>query len=324
MTDPAPLHRVVPAKDSGVRLDVFLAGQPEVQNRSQARRMIDNGLVEVPGHRVRPGLNLDAELTVTFRRDVQEVVDPLKPELPVPEISLLYDDPDICAILKPVGIAAHPPDGRHRPAHTVASWAQERFGDLPSVDDAKRPGIVHRLDRETSGVMLLAKTQVALDFLKAQFRDRTAEKEYHCIVYGAPRFQSDWIEHAIGTDRKHPERMAVVNDGGRASSTYYEVVERFDGFSHVMCRPKTGRTHQIRVHMTSIGHSLVGDKVYRSRRRQHDSLPEGAPDPGRHCLHALRLTVPHPLTQEPLVIEAPMADDMELLLAWLQQNRPAK
>lgn len=324
MADIEPLHRVVPPRDSGVRLDVFLAGQPEVQNRSQARRMIDLGLVDVPGHRVRPGLNLGAELTVTFQLDEKVIVDALSPDLPVPEIPLLYDDPDLCAINKPVGIAAHPPDGRHRPVHTVASWAKDKFGELPTVPDADRPGIVHRLDRDTSGVMVLAKTQVAFDFLKAQFRERTAEKEYHCIVYGVPRFHSDWIERSIGSDRKHPERMTVVPEGGRESSTYYEVVERFDGFAHVLCRPKTGRTHQIRVHMTAIGHSLVGDKVYLSRRRQHDSLPVEAPDPGRHCLHALRLTVPHPLTQERLVIEAPMADDIELLLAWLRENLAAK
>lgn len=286
--------------------------------------MIDLGLVQVAGHRVRPGLNLDAETEVTFTLEPDSDVDPLAPDLPVPEIELLYDDPDLCAINKPVGIAAHPPEGRHRPAHTVASWARHRFGELPTVSDADRPGIVHRLDRETSGVMLVAKTQVAFDFLKAQFRERTAEKEYHCIVYGEPRFQSDWIERNIGVDQKHPERMTVVQEGGRESSTYYEVVEQFDGYAHVLCRPKTGRTHQIRVHMTAIGHSLVGDRVYRSRRQQHRGIPDGAPDPGRHCLHALRLTVPHPLTHEPLRIESPMAADMEQLLAWLRANRSVK
>jgi 23S rRNA pseudouridine1911/1915/1917 synthase len=325
MADNEPLHRIVPARDSGIRLDVFLAGLKEIANRSQARRMIDLGLVEIEGQqRVRPGLNIDGEMSIKFTLEPHVNVDTLAPDLPVPEISLLYDDPDLCAINKPVGIAAHPPDGRHRPVHTVASWARHRFGELPTVPDAVRPGIVHRLDRETSGVMLVAKTQVAFDFLKTQFRERTAEKEYHCIAYGVPRFHSDWIERNIGTDAKHPERMTVLEDGGRESSTYYEVVEEFDGFSHILCRPKTGRTHQIRVHMTAIGHSLVGDRVYRSRRQQHVGIPEGAPDPGRHCLHALRLTVPHPLTHDPLVIESPMAADMELLLAWLRENRPAK
>jgi 23S rRNA pseudouridine1911/1915/1917 synthase len=320
----APLIRTVSPLDAGVRLDVFLAQQPEVTTRSQARRMLDQGLVEVPDHRVRPGLTLEAGQQVRFSLDPTEARDPLQPDLPLPEIRTLYDDPDLCAIDKPVGIAAHPPEGRHRPAHTVASWARATYGELPTAPDADRPGIVHRLDRDTSGVMLVAKSQLAFDFLRAQFRDRTAEKEYRCIVYGEPRFQSDWIDRAIATDPKQPDRMAVVQEGGRESSTYYEILERFDGFCHVLCRPKTGRTHQIRVHMTSIGHSLVGDRVYRSRRRQHDQLPREAPSPGRHCLHARQLTVPHPVTQQPMTIEAPMPSDLEQLLAWLREHRPAR
>ena len=307
-----------------MRLDVFLAKQPEVANRSRARRMLDRGLVEVDGHRVRPGLTLEPGVTVVFTLDPDELVDPLQPELPVPELPKLYDDSDVCAIDKPAGIAAHPPDGRHRPAHTVASWAKATFDGLPTVDDAERPGIVHRLDRETTGVMLVAKSQLAFDALRTQFKDRAVEKEYRCIVYGEPRFQSDWIERAIGTDPKHPERMAVVQGGGRDSSTYYEILERFDGFCYVLCRPKTGRTHQIRVHMTSIGHSLVGDRVYRSRRRQHDRLPPEAPAPRRHCLHARQLTLTHPVTQQPMTIEAPMPSDIEELLAWLREHRQAR
>ena len=313
--------RTVQQRDAGARLDVFLASQPEIATRSQARRLLDAGLVEVAEQRVRPGLTLDAGAQVVFQLDPADAADPLLPDLPLPEIRSLYDDPDLCAIDKPAGIAAHPPEGRHKPAHTVASWAAATFGALPSVDDAVRPGIVHRLDRDTSGVMLVAKSRVAFDALRAQFRDREVAKEYRCLVYGEPRFQSDWIERAIGTDPKHPERMAVVQQGGRDASTYYEVLERFDGFSHVLCRPKTGRTHQIRVHMTSIGHSLVGDRVYRSRRRQHDRLPDEAPAASRQCLHARELTVSHPVTQQPMTVEAPMPNDFEQLLAWLRQHR---
>jgi 23S rRNA pseudouridine1911/1915/1917 synthase len=288
--------------------------------------MLDGGLVRVAeeGLRVRPGLVLEAGLEVRFELDPDETADPLKPDLPLPEVRILYDDPDVCAIDKPVGLAAHPADGRHRPAHTVASWAQATLGDLPTVEDADRPGIVHRLDRDTSGVMLIAKSQLAFDTLRANFRDRAVDKEYRCIVYGTPRFHSDWIERAIGSDPRHPERMTVVSEGGRASATYYEILERFDGFSYVMARPKTGRTHQIRVHMTSIGHSLIGDRVYRSRRRQHDQLPPEAPAPGRHCLHARMLTAPHPVTQQPMTVEAPLTADMEQLLAWLREHRPER
>ena len=324
MTSSSRCEKTVSPTDAGIRLDVFLANQPEVPGRSAARRLIDAGAVEVPGQRVRPGLALTADQVVRFALDELHVADPLAPDLPLPDIRLLFDDAALAAIDKPAGIAAHPPEGRHQPAHTVASWARARFGELPSVIEAERPGIVHRLDRETTGVMLVAKTELAFTSLRAQFRDRLAQKEYRCIVFGEPRFHSDYIERAISVDARHPERMTVVDAGGRDSSTYYEVVERFDGFAHVLCRPKTGRTHQIRVHMTSIGHSLVADRVYRSRRRQHDSLPSDAPDPGRQCLHARCLTVTHPATQAQLTIEAPLPNDMEALLAWLREHRPAR
>lgn len=324
MALPERSERTVQAADAGVRLDVFLANQPEVQGRRRARELIERGLVEVPGQRVRPGLALGATQVVRFAVDAAPEADPLAPDLPLPDVRVLYEDDVVCAIDKPAGLAAHPPEGRHVPAHTVASWARARFGELPSAADVERPGIVHRLDRDTTGVMLIARTETAFASLRAQFHDRRAQKEYRCVVYGEPRFQSDWIERPIGADPRHPERMAVVEDGGRESATYYEVVERFDGFAHVRCLPKTGRTHQIRVHMTSIGHSLVGDRTYRSRRRQHDALPGGAPDPGRQCLHALQLTIAHPATDAPTTFEAPLPRDFEQLLAWLRTHRPPR
>jgi 23S rRNA pseudouridine1911/1915/1917 synthase len=172
--------------------------------------------------------------------------------------------------------------------------------------------------------MVIAKTEVAMEFLRLQWKERVVEKEYRAVVFGEPRFQSDWIEKAIAPDPRHPDRMTVVDEGGRASSTYYEIVERFAGFAHVRCLPKTGRTHQIRVHLTSIGHSLVGDRVYRSRSRQHDALPAEAPDPRRQCLHALALELPHPVTQERMRFEAPLPADIAALLAWLRAHHPAR
>ena len=315
-----PLVRTVGPADDGIRLDVYLANQPEIGTRPRAKDLIDAGAVEVEGHRVRPGLFLAVGQQVRFRPADAAPRDPLDPGAPLPEIRVLYDDASLCAIDKPCGIAAHPPEDRRFAEHTVASWAKARFGDLPWADNPNRPGIVHRLDRDTSGVMVVAKTQQAFDFLRAQFKVRAAQKEYRCVVYGEPRFASDWIEKAIATDPRHPDRMTVVDEGGRESSTFYEVLERFGDFAHVRCRPRSGRTHQIRVHMTAIGHSLVGDRLYRSRLRQHDRLPEGAPDPGRHCLHALRLGLSHPQTEELIEFEAPLPADFEALLQWLRRR----
>jgi 23S rRNA pseudouridine1911/1915/1917 synthase len=316
--------RTVSASQAGIRLDAFLASQPEVGGRTLARRLVEEGRVSVAGRRARPGLFLAAEESVEFRMVPAQAFDPLAPDLPLPEVAVLFDDAMLCAIDKPVGLAAHPPEDRQVRQHTVASWARARFGELAAPAGNDRPGIVHRLDRDTSGVMVLGKTVASFEGLRAQFRARTVQKEYRCIVYGEPRFQSDWIERPIAPDPSKPDRMTVVEEGGRESSTYYEIIERFDGFAYVRCRPKTGRTHQIRVHMTSIGHSLVGDRTYRSRLRQHDALPPGAPNPGRQCLHAFRLSLQHPLTEEPLEFEAPLPDDIRSLLEWLRLHRRAK
>jgi 23S rRNA pseudouridine1911/1915/1917 synthase len=317
----ATLHtRTVSAAEAGLRLDVFLGNQPEVGGRAFGKHLIELGRVTVAGARAKPGLYLEAEQVVTFEVDVAAVRDPLAPDLPLPSVRVLYDDAWLCAIDKPPGLAAHPSEDKSVVAHTVASWARATYGELPSAPDVVRPGIVHRLDRDTSGVMVIAKTEPAMEFLRLQFKERVAQKEYRCVVFGEPRFQSDWIQRAIAADPRHPDRMTVVDEGGRESSTFYEVVERFAGFAHVRCRPKTGRTHQIRVHMTSIGHSLVGDRIYRSRARQHDQLPAGAPHPGRQCLHALRLELPHPATGERLQFEAPLPADLQALLAWLRAH----
>jgi 23S rRNA pseudouridine1911/1915/1917 synthase len=320
LTKAEPLTRTVGPGVEPIRLDVFLASQPEVGSRVAARRLVDQGHVVVEGQRVKPGLFLAAGQRVTFT--VQPATDPLAPDQPLPEVRVLYEDASLCVIDKPAGLAVHPPEDKVFREHTVASWAKARYGELPTADDALRPGIVHRLDRDTSGVMVLARTAPAMEFLRAQWKARTVAKEYRCIVWGEPRFQSDWIERPIAMDPRHPDRMTVVDEGGRESSTYYEVVERFAGFAHVRCRPKTGRTHQIRVHMTSIGHSLVSDRVYRSRSRQHDALPAGAPDPLRQCLHALRLALNHPQTSEPIEFEAELPADFVRLLAWLREHRP--
>ena len=310
--------RVATAEDLGCRVDAFLAAQPEVASRAAARRLLDAGRVTVAGRRVKPAATLAPGDEVAFQVLVDALRDPLAPDLPLPDVPILYDDAEVCVIDKPAGLAAHPPEDPNVVAHTVASWARARFGDLPSPPDVDRPGFVHRLDRDTTGVMVLAKTATAMAALRMQWKERLVEKEYRCVVFGEPRFQSEWIDKAIAADPRQPDRMTTVEEGGRESSTFYEVVERFGAFAHVRCLPKTGRTHQIRVHMTSIGHSLVGDRVYRAQKRQHDRLPPGAPPMPRQALHARALAFTHPATEERLRLEAPMPADMAALLAFLR------
>jgi 23S rRNA pseudouridine1911/1915/1917 synthase len=315
-----PHSRPITAAEAGMRLDVFLARQPEVGTRVRAKELIEQGYVSIQGQKAKPGAFLIEGLTVEFAVP-KALVEPFGAGEPPPPLSVIYADEHLVAIDKPAGLAVHPPENRSFRGHTVASCAVAQFGPMPTIAGDDRPGIVHRLDRETSGVMVLARTEAAFVGLQNQFRERVAQKEYRAITFGEARFQSDWIQRPIASDPKHPDRMTVVQEGGRESSTYYEVLERFRGFTYFCCKPRTGRTHQIRVHMTSIGHSLVSDKVYKSRKAQHDELPIEAPDPQRHCLHAMRLSLVHPITQAQLSWESPLPADLERLLAWLRAER---
>jgi len=313
------IRRNVTDEDVGSRLDVFVTAQPEVGYRAWAKTLVQEGHVKVDDEPAKPGQRLDPGQVVAFRPVPLAGVAPRDPG-PPPELTVLYEDADLVVIDKPVGLAAHAPDNRRFVGHTIASLAEARFGPLPCHQGEDRPGIVHRLDRDTSGVMVLARHDESFHYVRAQFKARTVQKEYLALCWGEPRFESDWIERNLGPDPRHPERQAVLTEGGREAQTYYEVEERFAGITLFRCKPRSGRTHQIRVHMTSIGHGLVGDRIYKDRRNQHNRLPDAAPDPGRQCLHAARLTLPHPRTHEPMTFEAPLPKDIGRLLAWLRSE----
>ncbi|MEO0653220.1 MAG: pseudouridine synthase, partial [Planctomycetota bacterium] len=197
-------------------------------------------------------------------------------------------------------------------------------GSLPAVQGDDRPGIVHRLDGATSGVMLIGKTEPAALELRRQFREREVDKTYLALVYGVPRFDSDWIEQPLGRSERAPDRISVVSeDEGRPAQTFYEVLERFDGYSLLRCKPRTGRTHQIRVHLEWLGHPIVTDKLYLGKKGR-PSLPEDAPVPRRQALHALRIEFKHPTRDERVAFEAPFAPDLQAFLDWLRQREAAE
>ncbi len=311
----SPRSRQVEADAAGTRLDVFLARQPEVGSRSVAKALIRAGLVELGRGRGKAGTMLEAGELVTFR--LPEPAPEPPPLPPPPPLRILYEDPHLLVVDKPAGIAVHPPQAKVWRGHDIAHLALARCGQLPTLSGPDRPGIVHRLDRDTSGVLALPRTDEAFHFIKSQFKARTVRKEYRAICFGDPRFDSDYVEKNIALDRRG-DRMCVVADGGKDAVTFYEVIERFGAAVHVRCHPRSGRTHQIRVHMASIGHPLVGDALY--RRRAREVLPPDAPDPGRHCLHAFSLRLKHPRTHEEVVFEAPVPPDMERLLRWLRRG----
>jgi len=315
------LERQVGAEQGGLRLDVFLTRQPEVVSRSHARKLLEQGKVLVDGRVQKAGQEVSAGQVVCF--------DP-RLDLPLPgpagavaelALRIVHEDDYLLVVNKQAGLACHPAEGPRPPETTLVDLALAHAGNLTPLSGEDRPGIVHRLDRETSGVMVIAKTDEAYLFLKGQFKSRQVHKEYRAIAYGEARFDSDYIEYNIARDPRRGDRMTVGKEGGREASTFYEVVKRYRDFTCFRCLPKTGRTHQIRVHLMSIGHALVGDRLYRSRRTANLQLPDTAPDPGRHCLHASSLGFVHPRTREEVCFEASLPDDMTLLLQWLDANK---
>ena len=300
----------------GQRLDRALVRLVPDLSRSKLQTWIKEGLVRVDANVVtKTGFVLEDGMELEFEHQEPEIVD-LRADHDL-DFSVLYEDDDVIAIDKPAGLVAHP--NERFQTGTVADLARERFGELPKIMGDDRPGIVHRLDRETSGVMLLGRSESGFDELRRQFKEREIKKTYLALVHGDPRFDSDYIDEPIGTDPRHPERKAVVAHGeGRDAETYYEVCERFGSFSLIACFPKTGRTHQIRVHMAHIGHPLVYDRLYRTNETTRFPLPEDAPAMERHALHAYELEFRHPVTTEKLKPRAELPADFAALVEWLR------
>jgi 23S rRNA pseudouridine1911/1915/1917 synthase len=315
---------VVEPDQAGWRLDVFLAHHFPNYSRVHLRRVITAGGVRVgdrggkPSYRLVPGQRVSIVLPEIPREAPQPEAIPLE---------ILYDDDWLAAINKPPGMVVHPARGHW--SGTLASAVQHHFGGkLSTAGGPTRPGIVHRLDRDTSGVILVAKNDQAHGNLATQFQDRLVEKEYFAIVAGTPDLDRDRIAVPIGFHPHEREKMAIRRGHplSRSAETYYEVIERFDGFASVRIVPKTGRTHQIRVHLGHIGCPVLCDRQYGGRARL--TRGEIRRDPGdmfvlldRQALHARRLRISHPSTGKPLRLEAPLPGDLEAVLAELRRYR---
>lgn len=308
-------------EDKGSRIDSFLAWHLSRYPRSYFQKLIRKGLVRVnqkrvkPSHRVLPGDNITAFLPPSPPPD-------LTPE----DLSLevLYEDDWFAALFKPAGLVVHPGPGNQR--RTLVHGLLHRFKNLSGVAGKSRPGIVHRLDRDTSGLILIAKNDEAHHNLALQFKERRVEKEYRAIVEGEIPFDSDHISAPIARCRRNPERWTVDYGSGKEACTYYEVLERFSKFSYLKVIPHTGRTHQIRVHLASIHCPVTGDPLYGKKRGLY--LSDVVDDPSlkptpetmifhRHALHAYRLTIVHPSTNARMEFVAPVPADMMNLLAIL-------
>jgi 23S rRNA pseudouridine1911/1915/1917 synthase len=310
---------------------VFLSARyPEI-SRATVRRAIDAGHVRVNDEACKPSLRLRENDRVA----VQQVEVPR--EGPAPEnipLSILHEDESIVVVNKPAGMVVHPAKGHWE--GTLASALAHHFGTLSGRGGPTRPGIVHRLDRDTSGVIVVAKNDQAHDALAEQFKSRTTEKEYLAIVVGEPELDRDRIDEPIGDHPTHRDKKAIRRNDPEARSavTNYEVVERFVGYALVRALPKTGRTHQIRIHLAHARHSVLCDRLYGGRAvlKELELIPRA--DMGqdttsaadnilldRQALHAHRLAIAHPTTSVRMEFIAPLPDDMERTLAALRRWR---
>jgi len=313
---PSSRSLTVEGSEAGARLDVWLAGRLPELSRARVQALMAEGAVRVAGRAARPSIRLRGgeEVTVFLPDPVAASV--AAEDLP---LAIVHQDAWLVVVDKPAGMTVHP--GAGRPAGTLVNALLHHVRDLSGVGGVLRPGIVHRLDRGTSGLMVVAKDDETHRALAAQFASRTVEKEYLAVVHGVPRAKQGVVEAAIGRDPVHRMKMSIRAPRGRAARSAYTVEEALDGAALLRVRIHTGRTHQIRVHLASLGHPVAGDATYGGTRSPGSRRPESRAALaalGRPALHAARLVFDHPASGERLRFEAPLPADLVALLAVLR------
>ena len=301
-----PVILTASGEDGGVRLDSFLAANLPDVTRSAAVRLIETGQVTVDGKVPAKSLRLTGGEAVTVTLPDPETVEALPQDIP---LDIVYEDRDVIVVNKPVGLVVHPAPG-HPDGTLVNALLYHCGGSLSGVGGALRPGIVHRIDRDTSGLIIAAKNDAAHLALSAQLQDHTLARTYEAVVVGNLREDRGTVDAPIGRHHSDRKKMAVTDRGGKSAVTHWEVLERFPGYTHVRCRLETGRTHQIRVHMAYIGHPIYGDTVY--------GAGKAVPGLTGQCLHAVGLRFNHPRTGEAVQLSCPLSEEFEAVLRRLR------
>jgi len=314
------IKREIPAR----RIDRYLSMRFASYSRTLIQKLIRGGEVTVNGRAVKPSYELhkDDLIRVRFPPPEETLIKP--EEIP---IRIVYEDDHILAINKQADIVAHPAPGHI--GGTLLNAILHHCGPLAD-QETDRPGIVHRLDKDTTGIMLFAKTESARNFIQRQFANRKIEKSYTAIIENDPELDADLIDLAVGPSKVHSEKMAVDLAQGRPAQTVYQVIERFGDYTLVKCMPRTGRTHQIRVHLSAIGHPIACDDLYGARApvfpstldQQVPHTEDEEPLIERQALHATAITFRHPATRKLIDLEADFHDDFIRLLAALRERGP--
>lgn len=295
------------SEDRGARIDAWLAAHVEGLTRSAAAKLLESGGVAVNGASAAKNYRLTGGETVEVTRPEAEEIAVEPQDIP---LDVVYEDQDVIVVNKPVGLVVHPAPGH--PDGTLVNALLHHCGDsLSGIGGEKRPGIVHRIDRDTSGLIIAAKNDAAHLALAAQLADHTLARTYECLAVGNFRQDSGTVDAPIGRSRSDRKKMAVVAEG-RPAVTHWEVLARYPGVTHLRCRLETGRTHQIRVHLAYIGHPILGDTVYGNKK----------PVPGLtgQCLHATGLRFLHPRTGRPVELTCPRPEEFERMLVKLQKR----
>ncbi len=295
--------------ESGQRLDHVLTARYEENTRSYLQKLIRNGSATVNGQTAKAGRKLKEHDRVHVEFPPVEKADILAEDI---KLDILYEDDDLIIVNKPRGMVVHPAPG-HVSGTLVNALLYHCEGSLSGINGVSRPGIVHRIDRDTTGSLIVCKNDSAHQAVAAQLKEHSITRKYRAIVYGVLK-EDGTIHTTIGRNPQRRKEMAVNVPGGKDAITHYHVLEVFDGFTYVECTLETGRTHQIRVHLKSIGHPVLGDEIYG---------PKNGPYPGLtgQLLHAMTIGLIHPTTGEYLEVTAPLPDDFEKVLADLRKKK---
>jgi len=314
----------IPTQFKKERLDKALALLLPDFSRTRLRQLVETGCVSLQGstikdatYRVKP----DEQYCITIPQ-----AEPSHMEATDIPLNIIYEDDDMLVINKQAGLTVHPGAGNHQDTLVNALLAY-CCDSLSGIGGVERPGIVHRIDKDTSGLLVVAKHDIAHRHLAEQLAERTLKRTYLAVCWGVPNVRVGWIDANIGRSHRDRKKMAAVKEGGKTATTHYKVVQRFKDLACLVeCELETGRTHQIRVHMTHLGHPLIGDASYGSSHAKflrkcdgatHDFIKE---DFNRQALHAFKLRLIHPISGEEMSFEAPLPEELEQLLALLREN----